>query len=298
MQDLPRIADAIASGEIARAPALVDLIAQAQGKRRHLSPHRPGLARRRAFAPGPCGGAGEDRRRRRRAGPGSRPDRRPRYAAAVRRRRPQAGSSPRCRRRCGSPRWSAATTPWIATSAGSGSRRRTTPWSTPTGRAFPTRRPRSRMPTRKQQFDEFILPSVIGDYRGMRDGDGVLCFNFRADRAREILGAMLDPDFTGFPRPRIVRFAGAVGMAQYSDELDRLMADDLPAADLPEHPRRGGRGRGPHAAPHGGDREVSARHLLPQRRPRGALSPARIASWCRRPRSRPTTCSPRCRRPS
>ena len=46
-----------------------------------------------------------------------------------------------------------------------------------------------------KKFDEFIVPAVIGDYRGMRDGDGVLCFNFRADRVREILGAMLDPDF-------------------------------------------------------------------------------------------------------
>jgi 2,3-bisphosphoglycerate-independent phosphoglycerate mutase len=75
----------------------------------------------------------------------------------------------------------------------------------------------------KQQFDEFVVPSVIGDYRGMKDGDGVLCFNFRADRVREILSAMLDPDFSGFPRSRVVRFAGAVGMAQYSDELDKLM---------------------------------------------------------------------------
>ena len=33
-----------------------------------------------------------------------------------------------------------------------------------------------------KQFDEFILPAVVGDYHGMRDGDGVLCFNFRADR--------------------------------------------------------------------------------------------------------------------
>src|SRR5258708_943497 len=34
----------------------------------------------------------------------------------------------------------------------------------------------------KKIFDEFIVPAVIGDYRGMQDGDGVLCFNFRADR--------------------------------------------------------------------------------------------------------------------
>ena len=49
------------------------------------------------------------------------------------------------------------------------------------------------------------MPAVIGDYRGMKDGDGVLCFNFRADRVREILGAMLDPAFSGFPRKRIVQ---------------------------------------------------------------------------------------------
>ncbi len=76
----------------------------------------------------------------------------------------------------------------------------------------------------KKQFDEFIVPAVIGDYRGVKDGDGVLCFNFRADRVREILGAMLDPDFSGFARKRGVRFSTAVGMTQYSDALDKLMA--------------------------------------------------------------------------
>ncbi len=71
----------------------------------------------------------------------------------------------------------------------------------------------------KDVTDEFIIPSVIGDYRGMRDGDGILCFNFRADRVREILGALLEPDFKGFDRPRVIRFCGAVGMTRYSDEL-------------------------------------------------------------------------------
>ncbi len=67
--------------------------------------------------------------------------------------------------------------------------------------------------------DEFILPAVIGDYRGMQDGDGILCFNFRADRVREILAALLEPQFDGFPRKRVIRFAAAVGMTRYSDEL-------------------------------------------------------------------------------
>jgi 2,3-bisphosphoglycerate-independent phosphoglycerate mutase len=84
-----------------------------------------------------------------------------------------------------------------------------------------------------KHFDEFIVPAVIGDYHGMKDGDGVLCFNFRADRVREILSAMLDPAFSGFPRKRTVRFATAVGMAQYSDELDKLMETIFPPQSFP-----------------------------------------------------------------
>jgi 2,3-bisphosphoglycerate-independent phosphoglycerate mutase len=83
-----------------------------------------------------------------------------------------------------------------------------------------------------KKFDEFILPAVVGDYQGMKDGDGVLCFNFRADRVREILGAMLAADFSGFPRKRRVHFAAAVGMAQYSAELDKLMGTIFPPQTL------------------------------------------------------------------
>jgi len=82
-------------------------------------------------------------------------------------------------------------------------------------------------------FDEFIVPAVIGDYQGIKNGDGVLCFNFRADRVREILNAMLDPAFSGFARKRIVRFAAAVGMAQYSDELNTLMGTIFPPQSFP-----------------------------------------------------------------
>jgi 2,3-bisphosphoglycerate-independent phosphoglycerate mutase len=80
--------------------------------------------------------------------------------------------------------------------------------------------------------DEFLPPSVIGDYHGMRDGDGVLCFNFRADRVRELLAALLDPHFDGFPRSRAIRFAAAAGMTRYSDALAPLMEAILPAEKL------------------------------------------------------------------
>ena len=69
------------------------------------------------------------------------------------------------------------------------------------------------------KFDEFVPPTVIGDYRGMRDGDAILCFNFRADRVREILAALLDPGFDGFARGRRIEFAYAAGMTRYSDAL-------------------------------------------------------------------------------
>ncbi|HZH26588.1 MAG TPA: 2,3-bisphosphoglycerate-independent phosphoglycerate mutase [Azospirillaceae bacterium] len=80
--------------------------------------------------------------------------------------------------------------------------------------------------------DEFILPHVIGGYRGMVDGDGVLCGNFRADRVREILMALLDPGFSGFERRKPVRFAAAVGLVEYSDELNRVMSTIFPPKEL------------------------------------------------------------------
>ncbi|MPZ55762.1 MAG: 2,3-bisphosphoglycerate-independent phosphoglycerate mutase [Rhizobiales bacterium] len=80
--------------------------------------------------------------------------------------------------------------------------------------------------------DEFVVPSVVGDYRGMRGGDGVLCFNFRADRVRELLAAILDPSFSSFPRQRTVRIATAVGMTEYSDALNAFLQAIFPPQSL------------------------------------------------------------------
>jgi len=80
--------------------------------------------------------------------------------------------------------------------------------------------------------DEFIVPAVVGDYGGIKDGDGILCFNFRADRVRELLAALLDPAFDGFKRPRALHVASAVGMTEYSAELDRLMTAIFPPQPL------------------------------------------------------------------
>jgi 2,3-bisphosphoglycerate-independent phosphoglycerate mutase len=81
--------------------------------------------------------------------------------------------------------------------------------------------------------DEFVAPAIIGGYGGMKDGDGVLCFNFRPDRVREILTALLDPDFSAFPRRCALRFAAAVGMADYGKKLNALMQAIFPPQTLP-----------------------------------------------------------------
>lgn len=71
--------------------------------------------------------------------------------------------------------------------------------------------------------DEFVVPCVIGDYKGAEDGDVVLMCNFRADRAREILYALGDKDFNGFARKKTIQFAECVGMTEYSVDHRRFM---------------------------------------------------------------------------
>ncbi len=69
------------------------------------------------------------------------------------------------------------------------------------------------------ETDEFITPTVIDGHDGIRDGDGLLVGNFRADRVREILSAYLEPDFSDFERPRVPSLSAALGMVEYSDSL-------------------------------------------------------------------------------
>ena len=83
--------------------------------------------------------------------------------------------------------------------------------------------------------DEFVEPAVIGGYGGMADGDGLIMANFRADRVRQILGALLDPAFDGFVRTRRVRFAAACGMGSYSEALDRLIEPMFPPLQVTDH---------------------------------------------------------------
>jgi 2,3-bisphosphoglycerate-independent phosphoglycerate mutase len=80
--------------------------------------------------------------------------------------------------------------------------------------------------------DEFVLPTALTGYSGMKDGDGLLMFNYRSDRAREILTALLDPMFDGFKRARLVEFADTVGMVEYSAALSGLLKTLFPPVQI------------------------------------------------------------------
>ncbi len=80
--------------------------------------------------------------------------------------------------------------------------------------------------------DEFVIPCVIGDYAGMKDGDAVLMANFRADRAREILYALADKTFDGFVRKKVINLSIAVGMTEYSADHNRFMQTMYPPEAL------------------------------------------------------------------
>lgn len=64
------------------------------------------------------------------------------------------------------------------------------------------------------ETDEFIKPRII-DYKGMGENDAFIFFNFRFDRTRQLTKAMVEPDFTNFDRPFLVKCF--VAMTHYYD---------------------------------------------------------------------------------
>ena len=85
---------------------------------------------------------------------------------------------------------------------------------------------------RADESDEFVTPRIIAGYEGARNGDAILMANFRADRAREIMHALIDTEFNGFTRNAHPNFCTALGMTEYSADLARLMPAIFPPEDL------------------------------------------------------------------
>lgn len=84
----------------------------------------------------------------------------------------------------------------------------------------------------KSEMDEFIAPTVIGNYTGAKDGDGFFCLNFRSDRAREILAALAEPGFAGFDTGKRPIWAALLGMVEYSAGHNSYMATAYPKRSI------------------------------------------------------------------
>jgi len=85
------------------------------------------------------------------------------------------------------------------------------------------------------ETDEFVMPTVVVNGGGepvarVKDGDAILFFNFRADRAREITRAFTQPDFKDFDASARPRLAAYVCMAEYDKTFG------LPVAFEPDQP--------------------------------------------------------------
>lgn len=82
------------------------------------------------------------------------------------------------------------------------------------------------------ETDEFVQPTAIHASGSLpiriHDGDAVLFMNFRADRARQLTRAMIDPSFTGFQRRSTVKLCDFVMLTRYADDIDASCAFDTP----------------------------------------------------------------------
>ncbi len=84
--------------------------------------------------------------------------------------------------------------------------------------------------------DEFIEPTVILDdgrpLATIGEGDSVICFNFRADRARQITQAFVLPEFSGFARAALQDLL-YVAMREYEKGLPVSVAFDIRDIEVP-----------------------------------------------------------------
>ena len=231
MQDLPRIGTAIADGSLAAMPPLRDFVARlrASGGTAHLvgliSPggvhahqdHAVALARVLAAAGIPVAvhGFTDGRDTPPRSAPG--------YLAAFEAALPAGARLATLTGRYWAMdrdhRWARVERAWRALVLAEG---------TP----FPDAQAALAAAHAQDVTDEFLAPAILPDAAGMRDGDGLLCFNFRADRVREILAALVEPGFVGFARPHDPSLVAALGMVEYSRELNGFMTALFPPQSM------------------------------------------------------------------
>jgi len=80
-------------------------------------------------------------------------------------------------------------------------------------------------PDGTEMGDEYIHPHVIGDYKGVNDGDSIIHTNYRQDRAIQLTKAFTDENYAGKlqEKPKVVY----VGFTQYYDEFENFMLGSM-----------------------------------------------------------------------
>jgi 2,3-bisphosphoglycerate-independent phosphoglycerate mutase len=82
----------------------------------------------------------------------------------------------------------------------------------------------------RDENDEFIKASVVGEPAPLEDGDALIFMNFRADRARQITRSFVNKDFDNFTRQKYPALSSFVMLTQYAADIHTACA--FPPADL------------------------------------------------------------------
>ena len=90
------------------------------------------------------------------------------------------------------------------------------------------------------ETDEFVKPRVIAGAPLIREGDGIFCFNYRADRMRQIVRALATPDFDGFdttgrPTVRLVTMTRYDAKLPFPAAFEPIVLSRIVAEVLSDH---------------------------------------------------------------
>ncbi len=76
----------------------------------------------------------------------------------------------------------------------------------------------------RDENDEFVKATVIGDAVKMQDGDSIFFMNFRSDRARELSECFIKDDFDAFAKPRQIVLSAFVTLTEYKKDFTATAA--------------------------------------------------------------------------
>ncbi|WP_028293339.1 2,3-bisphosphoglycerate-independent phosphoglycerate mutase [Oceanobacter kriegii] len=76
----------------------------------------------------------------------------------------------------------------------------------------------------RDENDEFVKATLLGDAAPVKDGDAIIFYNFRPDRARELTRAFVEDDFSGFERAQRPQLSDFVMLTEYAADIDASCA--------------------------------------------------------------------------